>query len=203
MFAEITSLQDTDIDEVVWNNLLEIELRIRRENGFNVTTCGVGRPSLEVPLSAIVTYIQSGLSTSEIADLLGVSTSTIGRRMAQHGIRYVKPGTQMEALQKYILRRDQESRSPASSQAGSSQAESSQADLTQAASSQPGVLQLSPTPALSPLVSSRCLRPNMPKVVPRAPSAQGVSKHQPASPAFWEEVAELVAIYDIAPPTND
>lgn len=88
MFAEITSLQDTDIDEVVWNNLLEIELRIRRENGFNITTCGVGRPSLEVPLSAIVTYIQSGLSTSEIADLLGVSTSTIGRRMAQHGIRH-------------------------------------------------------------------------------------------------------------------
>ncbi|MGH0127222.1 UNVERIFIED_CONTAM: hypothetical protein FKN15_074557 [Acipenser sinensis] len=87
MFAEITSLQDTDIDKVVWNNLLEIELRIRRENGFNITTCGVGRPSLEVPLSAIVTYIQSGLSTSEIADLLGVSTSTIGRRMAQHGIR--------------------------------------------------------------------------------------------------------------------
>ncbi|MGH0121851.1 UNVERIFIED_CONTAM: hypothetical protein FKN15_075952 [Acipenser sinensis] len=109
----------------------------------------------------------------------------------------------MEALQKYILRRDQESRSPAYSQAGSSQAESSQAVLTQAASSQPGVLQLSPTPALSPLVSSRCLRPNMPKVVPRAPSAQGVSKHQPASPTFWEEVAELVAIYDIAPPTND
>lgn len=57
-------------------------------SAFNITTCGVGRPSLEVPLSAIVTYIQSGLSTSEIADLLGVSTSTIGRRMAQHGIRH-------------------------------------------------------------------------------------------------------------------
>ncbi|MGH0121833.1 UNVERIFIED_CONTAM: hypothetical protein FKN15_075934 [Acipenser sinensis] len=88
MFAEITSLQDTGIDEVVWNNLLEIELRIRRENGFNITTCGVGRPSLEVPLSTIVTYIQPVLSTGEIADLLGVSTSTIGRRMAQHGIRW-------------------------------------------------------------------------------------------------------------------
>ncbi|XP_058866363.1 uncharacterized protein LOC131708135 [Acipenser ruthenus] len=116
-----------------------------------------------------------------------------------------RTGTQMEALQKYILRRDQESRSPASSQAGSSQAVPTQLAPSRPASPRPGTSQPSPTPARSPLASSLHLRPRTPKVVPRAPSAQGVSKRQPASPAFWEEVTdtELVAICDVAPPTND
>ncbi|MGH0123324.1 UNVERIFIED_CONTAM: hypothetical protein FKN15_067773 [Acipenser sinensis] len=72
------------------------------------------------------------------------------------------------------------------------------------ASSQPRASQPSPTPVLSPLVSIRRMRPNMPKVVPCALSAQGMSKRQPGLPAFWEEItdAELVAICDIAPPST-
>ncbi|XP_041083829.1 uncharacterized protein LOC121299805 [Polyodon spathula] len=75
-----------------------------------------------------------------------------------------RPGTQMEALQKYFLRRDQEAQPQAQAQT-----------LTLTLLARPGTSAPSPTPVLSspPPLSARHLRSDTLEVGPPAPSARG------------------------------
>lgn len=48
---------------------------------------GPGRPRLEIPVDIMESYVLLGLPATKIGELFGMSTRTIRRRMASHGLK--------------------------------------------------------------------------------------------------------------------
>ncbi|XP_030001829.1 uncharacterized protein LOC115427420 [Sphaeramia orbicularis] len=81
--GEISALRDADMDEAVWRNLEEVCMQLRVE----ARQSGPGRPRLEIPVDIMESYVLLGLPATKIGELFGVSTRTIRRRMASHGLK--------------------------------------------------------------------------------------------------------------------
>ncbi|XP_057692850.1 uncharacterized protein LOC130916270 isoform X1 [Corythoichthys intestinalis] len=81
--GQISALTDADVDPIVWQNLAEVRMQLKLARKPSVP----GRPSLEVSVDIMESYILSGLPAAKIAELFGVSVRTIRRRMASHGLK--------------------------------------------------------------------------------------------------------------------
>lgn len=80
--AEYSAITDTDVNQVATENLSSVLDNVARS-----AVSQVGRPSLNVPFSAIENYLVCGFRVKEIADLFGVSKQTSHQRMQSHRFR--------------------------------------------------------------------------------------------------------------------
>ena len=84
----VAETSDVEINPLVFENLNEVAGRLYlQEQSDHISGGRTGRPSYDIPVEALETYLFAGVTVRDIAHLFGVSERTVHRRMAEHGIR--------------------------------------------------------------------------------------------------------------------
>ena len=84
----LAETSDVEMNPVIFENLNEVASRLfyLQEQSIH-GGARPGRPSYDVPVNALESYLLAGVPVYNIAHLFGVSERTVRRRMAEHGIR--------------------------------------------------------------------------------------------------------------------
>ncbi|KAM4571929.1 uncharacterized protein V3H82_011460 [Fundulus diaphanus] len=84
---QLAAHMDTDVDNVVFQNLEEAAHLLNSVANVNHTPGIAGRPAYILPVDALEGLLHAGLPVGAIARLFGVSETTVHRRMAENDIR--------------------------------------------------------------------------------------------------------------------